>query len=586
MLPKLDPKLLIQGCLLVLSFFFLLFFYLVIDFKGITEAEGMEQADLARSLAVGEGFSTNIHFPKTMKLAVEKRGVEILRPEKSIHTSHAPLLPFFNSLFFRITDAEQTLPDDETIFELDRVIVAQSLIFFVLAIATAFLLISRLFDARIALVSVILMILCETMWLFTRSGLAQMHLLFFFNLALVFLHEAYLRASAGNEKSPLVPSILAGCMFALLCFTHWLAFWPFLGIFVVVATSFPANRVVALGVSSPVIVSFGAWGLRNIAVYGDPLGIAKQGPLAALSQGSSNPLLRDYSPDLNFLLKGLPSKLAYGTVSQLETLYVFLGSVVVAPLFFIAVLHNYRNPAVRTFRWIILSAWVFSAFGMVLFGIDGEKKVAFNQMHILFMPIMSAFGLALLSILWGRLQIRSGHIYVLRGPLIAAIVISALPLVFSLPQKISRGLQGKTKSVTLANWPPYYPPVFSQLGERMEKGQYLVTDNPAGLAWYGNCPSILLPRNRAQLAEISSDLEQVEHSIMGVLLTPNTTFLGLSNTILQGAEKPWAPLIMQGPIQQLFPQANGYRSIPNFPYPFYQRIFTNSEIVFFGKKRF
>ena len=309
MLPKLDPKLLIQGCLLVLSFFFLLFFYLVIDFKGITEAEGMEQADLARSLAVGEGFSTNIHFPKTMKLAVEKRGVEILRPEKSIHTSHAPLLPFFNSLFFRITDAEQTLPDDETIFELDRVIVAQSLIFFVLAIATAFLLISRLFDARIALVSVILMILCETMWLFTRSGLAQMHLLFFFNLALVFLHEAYLRASAGNEKSPLVPSILAGCMFALLCFTHWLAFWPFLGIFVVVATSFPANRVVALGVSSPVIVSFGAWGLRNIAVYGDPLGDRKTRAPCRSQSGVQQPSAQGLLPR--------PELLAQGTSQQI-----------------------------------------------------------------------------------------------------------------------------------------------------------------------------------------------------------------------------------------------------------------------------
>lgn len=585
MLRHLDTKLLTQGCLLVLGFLLLLFFYLVVDFKGISEAEGMEQADIARSLALGEGFSTNIHTPRAMHLAVQKSGTEALRPAKSKRISHAPLLPVLTSLFFRLADPAQSLPEGETVFALDRVIAAQSVLFFVLAIAVSFLLARRLFDTRIALATAILMILCETMWLYTQSGLAQMHMLFFFNLALVFLHEAYIRATTDQQKSPLIPSLLSGIAFALLGLTHWLALWPFWGILISVAFFFPQKRTITLAMGTPVLLAALAWGARNIAVYGDPFGMGKEVFYSALSQSIRDNLLRDYSDTFSFSFNGLPATLTVGSVEQLNTLYPFLGAVIAAPLFFIALLHNYRKPDTRIFRWVILTGWAFAALGMTAHGIEGGRAVAFNQIHILFMPVMSAFGLALLSILWGRLQLRSSNTFILRGHFILAIFISAIPLLFSLPKKLNAGLYQRAAGRKQANWPPYYPPVFSELSSRLNKGEYLVTDNPAGLGWYGNCPSIWLPLNSEQLARIAADLEQAEHSIAGILLTPNTTFLGFSNEVLNGTEAAWARLITYTAVSQTAPGIDPLANTPNFPYRVYHRLFPRNEMVFFGSKR-
>lgn len=65
-------------------------FFLFVDFKGISTAEGMEQADVARSFARGVGLSTQFLRPISLAKKVESsESSEIPMTLKS--SSHGPL---------------------------------------------------------------------------------------------------------------------------------------------------------------------------------------------------------------------------------------------------------------------------------------------------------------------------------------------------------------------------------------------------------------------------------------------------------------------------------------------------------------
>ena len=56
-------------------------------------------------------------------------------------------------------------------------------------------------------------------------------------------------------------------------------------------------------------------------------------------------------------------------------------------------------------RWLILAMWFGSIVRMALYGINEEQGVTANQLHLLFVPIMTCFGLAFLLVHWSRLEI-------------------------------------------------------------------------------------------------------------------------------------------------------------------------------------
>ena len=76
----------------------------------------------------------------------------------------------------------------------DQVIAAVGLGFFLLSVIVNFLVAQRLFDRRLALFGMGMMLVCDQFWRFSMSGLPQMLMLFLFSLtvyALVRLLETY-----------------------------------------------------------------------------------------------------------------------------------------------------------------------------------------------------------------------------------------------------------------------------------------------------------------------------------------------------------------------------------------------------------
>jgi Dolichyl-phosphate-mannose-protein mannosyltransferase len=156
--------------------------YLLIQFNGLSSAQGMDQAQIARQLALGHGFSTKLIRP--LALAEYERANS--KVTDSLPDSyHAPLGPSVNAVALTIFRGALTAPLDinHPIFAADRVIAALATIFLVLSLIVTYSIGCRLFDSRVALISCALVLLSDQFWQFSLSGLPQMLILFLFSCA-------------------------------------------------------------------------------------------------------------------------------------------------------------------------------------------------------------------------------------------------------------------------------------------------------------------------------------------------------------------------------------------------------------------
>jgi hypothetical protein len=222
------------------------------------------------------------------------------------------------------------------------------------------------------------------------------------------------------------------------------------------------------------------------------------------------------------VLDGLISKILRTTLLQATDIIPFLGGIIIAPLFFISLLHPFKRAAIANFRWAILLMWVSAAFGLAFFGIS-KNELDPNQLHLLFAPIMMAYGLAFISILWSRLDfvastpiLRNVHHFVIIG-------ICALPLVLALPMKVRVGMHLRDRG-GVPHWPPYYAPALNSkkagLKGWITDKQITFSDQPWAVAWYADRVSVWLPPTYAGFEKIETIAADLQTPCAGVLISP------------------------------------------------------------------
>ncbi len=533
---------------------FVALFYLVVDFKGLSHAKGMEQAQLSREIARGHQNVTKVVKPlqqwqinQNRKAADENAEPAPLIGQRD--TYHAPLNPLINSIpmrFLKESDAEGGgdglvfNPEKEKIFRLDYVIAGLSMVLLLASIGISYVLISHIFDRKIAGVTALLMLLCSLLWRFAQSGLPQPLMLFLFSFAMYFFYRAVESVQVG--RSPFLWAVLTALFFGLLALAHWIAVWIFFGALTYAAFFLRPRGVVAL-VMLVVFLLIVAWWplLVNLPTAGNPMGSGFYQFYAGLAGGSESMVMRNFNPEQLMLNPdGFLRKIAYGTVGQLASIFTFMGGIVAAPLFFISLLHPFKRAEIAQFRWAILIMWVWAAIGMAIFGLpEGDKDA--NQLHILFIPLMTAYGLALLSVLWSRLSLPIEFAMVRNGHFIITVLVSAAPFLLTVPWDITYGLQRDFK----ANWPPYFPLKYAEVARGVAENEIVVTDAPWAMAWYGDRTSLWLPRTRAQFYRAYDETKGQGYPMAGILLTPISTHQEYANQIAgrAGEYGEWGPLI-------------------------------------------
>lgn len=526
------------------------------QFRGLSSADGMDQAQIARQLANGEGFSTKVVRPLAVwELQAHKRDI----PAGHLPVLYqAPLNPFLNSLVFRLTKIHGAMsPSSGVIFSGDRWIAVTATIFLLLSIWVNFLIARRLFDRMLAGFVACLMLICATLWAYALSGLPQTLILLLFSVAMYFTVRAIEREE--EEESPFGWLLATAAMFGLLALTHALTLWIFAGFLFFCGFFFRSRAKNLVSMAVVVGVIYAPWLIRNYLVCGNATGLALYTLFAEGGLPSVPHLMSQDSVSLEGMsLTLLRAKMLGQALLQSGEFYKLIGYSVVAPVFFVALLHTFKGYVNSVFRWCVLSMFAFAVLGMLLFGFVGnnfENTLDPNNLYIVLMPLMAMYGLAFVLVLWLRLEMRKR---MFRYTLVAVIVaISAVPL-------LKEVLTSNQKSV---NWPPYVPPYLALTASWTEPNEILVSDMPWATAWYGDRESLWLPQDPKSLGLVSL-MNWTQSSVGGLLLTPITRDLPLMSGVVEGDYKLWLPYILQANQQSsLFP------AMTQMPPPFSSYIF-------------
>lgn len=508
---------------------------LFFTFKGLSSPRGMEQAQLAREIARGNGFVSKVVRPITL-WQMEKDGKEAAKLTKFPETYHAPLYPTVIAAVLKASnggDAQKWRMSKETnVYQLDRIIAAASMVFFLIAIGINYMLVARIFDTTIASTVALLMMLCELMWSLSQSGLPQMLMLMLFSAAMFFLWRGM--ENAESNRSALISVLASGVFMCLLVLTHWITIWIFIGYLIFVSIHFKPR-----GLLSGMLLLMLALFVTPVVIFlylnptGSPFGTAYYAIHDGLG-GSEDSVLRSLSPDNSSLaLQGLLLTILSTTLRQITSLYENLGSILAAPIFFLALLHPFKRNSLATFRWAILLMWVFASIGMTIYGLR-DKTMSSNQIHILFAPLMAAYGLAMVAILWSRLNVTQTAPGFRHAHLVLIVAISAGPMLLSIPKNIKNSLHWQGRGGAW-HYPTYFPQGVNRIvADNTQENEVIISDTPWAVAWYADRVSVWLPENVEQIEQIENLAKKQQTPVVGVMISPYS--YNRSENILSNSE--------------------------------------------------
>ena len=506
--------------------------YLFVQFRGLSSPTAMDQAQIARQLAQGKGFSTLYIRPLAI-WQLEQAGKNVPKDDFP-DFSQSPLGPLLNAIPLKIVESSWKLTPTDLVYIGDRMIAGTAILVFFLAAWLWYLVALRLFDKLVATLGCAIVLLTDLMWQFSLSGLPQMLLLLLLALA------SWLTLKAIEKRNELVPSLVflfaAGAAFGLMALTHGATFWIFTAWLAFVLFYFHPRGIAGLVALAALLLVTLPWVARNYSVCRNPLGLAGYELVAPVNTAESGYLRSiNSAPPLANIHPF--NRLKNAVFMQSEKIFPFLGMNIVAVAFFMALLHRFKSPVTAAFRWCVLLMWLGAFVGMGLCGVG--DIVSSNQFHVLFIPLFVFFGLAFLLVLWNRLEI---SLPMARNVFLGVLVfLSSLPLLATL-------FAGKTMAI---QWPPYVPPFIAILGEWYGKDEAIATDMPWATAWYAQRKSLLLPKTIKDFNRIS-DFRVLGAPISGLYLTPVTGHRPLFSDIYKGPYTDWVFMITRPPNVQGF----------------------------------
>jgi phage shock protein PspC (stress-responsive transcriptional regulator) len=151
---QIDTGVIVRRSLFFLVLITLTLANLFIFFRGLNAPAAMDQAQIAREISRGNGITTKFIRPIAYEQAKEKQKGMAVPFTGFQDTYHSPLNPLLLAAVFKVIGADDPegwqMGENEMVFPLDRVVATVCTLFFLMAIGVNYLLISRIFDAKIA----------------------------------------------------------------------------------------------------------------------------------------------------------------------------------------------------------------------------------------------------------------------------------------------------------------------------------------------------------------------------------------------------------------------------------------------------
>jgi len=499
-------------------------FWLLNKFNGFSVPDAMDQAQIARQIASGEGFTTQYARPLALHIFAARGPVPDPLPE----INQAPLGPLLGAAALFATGRDPKVSEGNTMSTGDLVIAVTGMTFLLASLLAAFLLGRTLFDARLALLGTGLAMCTALVWRFGISGLPQPAMMFFFNAALLCLVFA-LRASGGqNTRRALIFAGATAFLLGLVTLGNGLAVWIFAGYLAFAAVVLRPRLLAVTASLACYALPLLPWIWHNVRASGRLMGFAH---FALMRPPGTDELAfaADLEPALVFRWENLWANTTEQAMKQFADIFGFLGYNLVATAFFLAVLfHAFPKWEAAQLRWAILLMWIGAFAGMAVFGVGDAVSV--NQLHVLFLPVMLFYGLGFLLALWSRLGFEQ--------PLLRTAFLVLLYAAVAAPMLAAAS--GRTLRF---NWPPYLPMLVQKLGDWIGPDEALSSDIPWATAWYANRRSLLLPQSAEQFELINSE-RLLGAPLVAIYLTPASggekTYAGIVN----GRYRDWARVVI------------------------------------------
>jgi hypothetical protein len=488
-------------------------------FRGLATSQAMDQAQIGREIASGHGWRTNFIRPRAIG-QLSAHGKNVARNIQH-DTYEAPLPPLVDAVGLRLIKAHWKMSPRDLVYAGDKIIAAESIALFYLSIVVLFFVARRLFDQRLAFLACAPVLLCDMLWQYSLSGLPQMLMLLIFNSTVYSLVRAI--EAKNSERPPTKWLAAVGLGFGLLALSHALTLWMFAGAIIFVS------------------LLYAPWLLRNFALTGNPAGVAFYSVLDGVRH-SEAACMRALGRDTGAGVALFRDKIIANFFTETSRLFGNLGWSLVALMFFVSFLHQFKNREASILRWMILVIWAGALLGMSLYGVTAEQGVAANELHVLFIPIMTCFGLAWLLVQWNRLALPD---LARLGFIVALYVLCSLPLILNLPFFTPA-------SRPQIRWPPYVPPYISVLNDWMKPNEVIASDMPWAIAWYADRRSVWLPENVQAFTELT-DYGVLGGPVNGLYLTPISGSQNKLGEIIKGEYKDWSQVILRSVDLQKFP---------------------------------
>jgi len=512
--------------------------YYFYDFRGLATSQAMDQAQIGRAIASGHGWRTNFARPRAIG-QLQANGKNAAQKIWS-DTYNAPLPPFVDAVALWPVKSHWQMSPSDLVHAGDKAIAAMSIFLFLLSVLVLFFTARRLFDRRLALLACGLVVLCDMLWQYSLSGLPQMLLLLLFNATIYALVRAVEAQYDGRRVDRWLAAVGVG--FGLLALSHALTIWIFAGALIFCVFFFRPRGWTVLILLAAFTAIYAPWLIRNYIVCGHPGGVAIYSVLDGIRHSEAGWMRRIILDVEGIGPTNFQDKITTNFFSQWGHIFEYFGSSVVAIMFFAGLLHPFKRTETAVLRWMILAMWGGAVAGMAIFGINEEGGLAANQLHLIFVPLMTCYGLAYLLVQWNRLGIQ---LSIARGAFLSLLyLLCALPAIFTVPWFAPP--KGTIR------WPPYAPPYIAALHNWMQPNEITASDMPWAIAWYADRRALWVPDTIKTFTDLS-DYNVLGGPVNGLYLTPISGSQDKLADILKGEYKDWSPIILRNMNLEKFP---------------------------------
>ena len=532
-------------------------------YSGLNDAQSMDNAQLARQIERGAGFTTKFIRPAALAQmngmlvqgtadgkptslfpdAQFPQGADRILPD----TYNSPGYPYLLSSWFKVMVPSFTQTPREIslahLYGPDRRIPWLNQIFLFLNGVLVFILGLRLFDERVAWVSMLGFFATNLIWQYSLTALSTSFLMFLCTVLLIAAVEIFSwaesRAEGRQDPAPAwqgwLWALLLGGILGVICLTrlNLLFLVVPIGVYLFCVPQgaklfIPLVVLIVLGMTGP-------WFWNMYKISGSPIG--SNSPLlhyATPGHEGNQIYCMLAAPDYNQLFKDVAGKQFVGFGWALTHGWELLGASPLVLLFFASTLHGFKRVKAQSLRWLILGLGGFIIFATNCGNPHPGAMDAWNSL-VLLLPGMMVVGAAFFFILVDRLELQ---LWVLNNAIaVALVVLTACPMIGAL-------VDGKGNKT----YPPYSPAALRAMGDFGHKEDWIATDLPWASAWYGDRASIWLPDTLADFDDIYDNYNNSDL----LLITP--VFLGSPvMTFTTGEYKDWMPFVAGGALPKNFP---------------------------------